>query len=224
VGLMVLAASPGGVSANLFSHLFGGNVAMNISLTAVNTVVCIVSLPLIVNAAIAGFAQSDQVVPLQVGKLMEVIGIVLLPVVLGMVVGGWRPGVAAAMARPMKLFSALVLAAVSLVAIVKEWDALVASSDSVGPAVLAFNLVSLLSGYALSRAAGLDRALAIAVAYEIGIHNSTVALFVALSVLQSFEIALPAAVYSVAMYFTAPLFGVWLLRGNRERAAATTSA
>ena len=69
IGLMLLAASPGGISANLFSHLFGGNVAMNISLTAVNTLLSIVTLPLIANWAIAHFAQSGQVVPMQTGGL-----------------------------------------------------------------------------------------------------------------------------------------------------------
>lgn len=71
VGLMLLAASPGGVSANLFSHLFGGNVAMNISLTAINTVLSIVSLPLITNWAINTFAHTGQVVPLQFGKVLR---------------------------------------------------------------------------------------------------------------------------------------------------------
>lgn len=83
VGLMLLAASPGGVSANLFSHLFGGT-AMNISLTAINTVLSIISLPLITNWAINTFAHTGQVVPLQFGKVLEVIVIVLVPVVLGM--------------------------------------------------------------------------------------------------------------------------------------------
>mgnify|MGYP003601315518 CR=1 FL=1 len=92
IGLMLLAASPGGISANLFSHLFGGNVAMNISLTAVNTLLSIVTLPLIANWAIAHFAQSGQVVPMQTGKLMEVIAIVLIPVLLGMAVARKAPG------------------------------------------------------------------------------------------------------------------------------------
>ena len=73
VGLMLLAASPGGVSANLFSHLFGGNVAMNISLTAINTLLSIVTMPLIANWAIHTFAKTGQVVPLQLGKVAEVI-------------------------------------------------------------------------------------------------------------------------------------------------------
>lgn len=212
VGLMLLAASPGGVSANLFSHLFGGNVAMNISLTAINTVLSIVSLPLITNWAINTFAHTGQVVPLQFGKVVEVIVIVLVPVVLGM--GGHRrvPSFSARMEKPMRTFSAVVLAAFALIAIAKEWSALVESFAGIGPAVLLFNAISLASGYYLSRAAGLDKSMATAISFEIGIHNSTLAIFIALSVLDNFQLALPAAIYSVSMYLMATLFGTLVLR------------
>ena len=212
IGLMLLAASPGGVSANLFSHLFGGNVAMNISLTAINTVLSIATLPLIANWAIGHFARSGQVVPLQLGKVAEVIAIVLVPVVLGMVVAARRPGFAARMERPFKIFSALVLAAFAAIAVAKEWQALRDSFASVGPAVVAFNLASLLVGYYVSRASGLDKPLATAVGFEIGIHNSTLSIYIALSVLGNFQLALPSAIYSVAMYLTATAFGLLVLR------------
>lgn len=221
VGLLLLAASPGGVSANLFSHLFGGNVAMNISLTAINTVLSIVSLPLITNWAIASFVQSGQIVPLQFGKVFEVVGVILVPVLIGMAVRSKRPGFAARMEKPMKLLSIVVLAAFALIAIAKEWAALTQSFSSLGPVVLAFNLLSLLAGYYLSRWAGLDKSMATAVSFEIGIHNSTLAIFVALSVLQNFQLALPAAIYSVSMYLTAALFGVGVLR--RRTAQAQTA-
>lgn len=214
VGLMLLAASPGGVSANLFSHLFGGNVAMNISLTAINTVLSIVSLPLIANWAIAAFVQSGQVVPLQFGKVFEVVGVILVPVAIGMLVSSRQPTFALRMGQPMKVFSALVLAAFSAIAIVKEWSALSASFASLGPLVLAFNLVSLLCGYYLSRWAGLNKGMATAVSFEIGIHNSTLAIFIALSVLGNLQLALPAAIYSVSMYLTATLFGLLVLRSK----------
>jgi BASS family bile acid:Na+ symporter len=212
VGLMLLAASPGGVSANLFSHLFGGNVAMNISLTAIKTVLSIVSLPLIANWAIATFVQTGQVVPLQLGKVLEVVTVVLLPVLLGMVVRVKQPAFSERMGKPMKIFSALVLAAFSLIAIVKEWSALTASFSSLGPVVLLFNLASLLVGYYLSRWVGLNKSMATAVSFEIGIHNSTLAIYVALSVLANFQLGLPAAIYSVSMYLTATLFGLLVLR------------
>lgn len=211
VGLMLLAASPGGVSANLFSHLFGGNVAMNISLTAINTVVSIVSLPLIGTWAISTFANSGQVVPLQLGKVVEVVAIILIPVALGMFVRTRAPGFADRAEKPMKVFSALVLAALALIAIVKEWEALQTSFMQIGPAVVAFNVISLLAGYYVSRFAGLDRSMATAISYEIGIHNSTLAMFIALSVLNNFQLALPAALYSVSMYITATLFGMLVL-------------
>lgn len=120
VGLMLLAASPGGITADLFSHLFGGDVALNLSLTALNTSLSIVSLPLIANAAIAHYAGGGMLLSQQFGKLLEVI----------------------------------------------------------------------------------------AVAYEVGVHNSTLPLYLALSVLHQFALALPSALYLVSMYLTALGFGL----------------
>ncbi len=217
VGLMLLAAAPGGIAANLFSHLFGGSVAMNISLTAANTVLSMVTMPFIANWSISRFGSSSQVVPLQFGKMVEVIGVILVPVLLGMVVAARRADFALRMQKPVKVFSAAVLGIVTLLAIGKEWSSLVVSFGQLGPAVLTFNLVSLLSGYYVSRATGLAKPLATAVSFEIGIHNVTLALFVALSILQSYQAALPAAVYSVVMYVTAPLFGLVVLRTNRHK-------
>lgn len=216
IGLMLLAASPGGITANLFSHLFGGNVALNISLTAVNTVLAIVTLPLIANLAIAAFSDTGEVVPLQFAKVAEVITVVLVPVAVGMAAAARWPAFAARMQRPFKLFSIAVLALLVVVAIVKEWPALASSFATLGPAVLAFNLMSLLAGYYVSLAAGLPRPFAIAIAFEIGVHNSTLAIFVALGVLGNVQLALPAAVYSISMYITSVLFGVLVLkRGGR---------
>ncbi len=219
VGLMLLAASPGGVSANLFSHLFGGNVAMNISLTAINTVLSIITLPLIANWAINTFANTGQVVPLQFGKVAEVIAIVLLPVAIGMWVRTLKPAFAARAEKPMKIFSAIVLAVVAIGALAKEWQALSTTFAVVGPAVVAFNVLSLLAGFYLSRLAGLDKAMATAISYEIGIHNSTLAIFVALAVLNNLQLALPAAIYSVSMYITATLFGLLVLRRGKPGGA-----
>lgn len=215
VGLLLLAASPGGISANLFSHLFGGNVAMNISLTAINTVLSIVTLPLIANWAINTFAKTGQVVPLQFGKVVEVIVIVLVPVFVGMWVRRLKPGFAENAEKPMKVFAAVVLAVVAIGALAKEWQALSTTFATVGPALVAFNLISLLAGFYLSRMAGLDKAMATAISYEIGIHNSTLAIFIALAVLNNFQLALPAAIYSVSMYITATLFGLLVLRRKK---------
>lgn len=219
VGLLILAASPGGVTANLFSHLYGGKVAMNISLTAINTVLAIISLPVISNLAISIFAPAGAegaVVPLQFGKVAQVVAVVLVPVAIGMTVRAVAPGFAARMQKPFKILSALVLASFALIAIISEREALMASFATLGPAVILFNIISLLAGYFVSHAAGLDEGTSRAISFEIGIHNSTLALYIALSVLQNFQIALPAALYSVSMYVTAMLFGIWLNRRRRQ--------
>ena len=215
VGLMLLAASPGGISANLFSHLFGGNVAMNISLTAINTALSIATLPLIAKGAIATFAKSGQVVPIQFGKVLEVMGVVLIPVALGMLVRARAPGFAAHMDKPMKLFSAVLLFALAALAITKEWAQLAHSFAQIGLAVVAFNLISLLTGYYLSRAIGLAKPLATALAFEVGIHNAALAMFIALNILNDLQLALPAGLYSISMLITAALFGVLVSRQRR---------
>jgi BASS family bile acid:Na+ symporter len=211
VGLMLLAASPGGVSANLFSHLFGGNVALNLSLTAINTLLSMVTMPLVANLALQHFIGAGAV-PLQTGKVLEVIAVVLIPVALGMGVAKARPAFAAKLEKPFKIFSAAVLALFALGAIAKEWQALWDSAATIGAAVVVFNLLSLGSGYYLSRWLGLEKPLATAIGFEIGIHNSTLALYIALSVLQNFQMALPAAAYSVTMYVLGTAFGLMLRR------------
>jgi bile acid:Na+ symporter, BASS family len=218
VGLMLLAASPGGVSANLFSHLFGGNVALNISLTAVNTLLSMVTLPLITQLAIDSFLNGQVSVPFQSGKVFEVIGIILAPVAAGMFIASRYPALAARLEKPFKILSGLVLAAFATIAVAAEWQALVKSALSIGGVVLSFNLISLLSGYWVSRASGLNTSMATAISYEIGIHNSTLAMYIALSVLKDYEMALPAAVYSVSMYLVATVFGFVVLRRTPKEA------
>src|SRR5262245_15787664 len=113
VGMLLLAASPGGTSANLFSHLFRGDVALNITLTAINSVLCIVTLPLVTNFAIDWFDLGDSV-SMPLGEVLKVFAIVLIPVGVGMLVKRGRPGFAAAMDRPVRIGSAVILAALVL--------------------------------------------------------------------------------------------------------------
>lgn len=220
VGLMLLAASPGGITANLFSHLFGGHVAMNLSLTALNTLLSLVTLPLIANWAIAHYAGGGQVVPLPWQKLAEVIGVIAVPVLAGMAVRRMRPDIAARLDKPVKALSAVLLVVLTVLAIAKEREALLGAAGELGGAVLAFNLLSLSAGYGLGRAVRLPRPLCIAIGFEVGIHNSTLALYLALGVLQQFPVALPAALYSVSMYLTGLAFGWWLRQGPLARSRA----
>ncbi|MET0736527.1 MAG: bile acid:sodium symporter, partial [Microbacterium sp.] len=109
VGMMMLAASPGGTTANLYSHLFRGDIALNISLTAVNSVIAVITLPLITNFAIWYFEPFDDQLGMQWAKVLEVFAIVLVPVAIGMVVRRFWPKFAAAMDKPVRIASVVIL-------------------------------------------------------------------------------------------------------------------
>ena len=214
VGLMLLAASPGGATANIYSHLAHGDVALNITLTAITSLLALVTLPLIVDAALVHFLGQDQYVPPPTRKVIEVAAIIVLPVLIGMALRAGLPKVAAALEKPIRLFAVLVLVAVIGAAIVAEWERLPGFIAAVGAACLAFNLLSMAIGYGLPRWLDLPRSQAIAISMEIGIHNGTLAIFIALTVLQNATLSVPAAVYSIIMFVTASAFTFWLNRGR----------
>ncbi|CAM3795295.1 bile acid:sodium symporter family protein [Ectopseudomonas alcaliphila] len=214
VGLMLLAASPGGTTANLYSHLAHGDVALNITLTAVNSVIAILTMPLIVNLSLAYFMSADQAIPLQFAKVVQVFVIVLGPVAIGMWLRSRFPGFAERMQKPVKTVSALFLLLIIVLAMAKDWRTFVDYAPSVGGAALAFNLLSMAVGYCVPRLLKLNLRQAIAIAMEIGIHNGTLAIALALSpaLLNNPTMAIPAAIYSLIMFVTAALFGLWVNR------------
>lgn len=213
VGLMLLAASPGGATANIFSHLAKGDVALNITLTATNSLLCLLTLPVILEVSLRHFLGAGNFVPPPVLKVVEVAVIILVPVVLGMVVRQRAPAFAARMDRPVRAFSLLVLVGVIVAAIVQEWERIPGYFAAVGVACLLFNLASLWTGYALPLALRLPRRQAIAIAMEIGIHNGTLAIYIALNVLQNSVISIPAVAYSLLMFVTAGIFA-WRVKSS----------
>jgi bile acid:Na+ symporter, BASS family len=217
VGMMLIAASPGGASANIFSHLAHGDVALNITLTAVNSVLALLTLPLIVSVSLWFFVGRDAAIPPPFVKVAEVSLLIITPVALGMAVRAWRPAFAAAAEAPVRVISVLVLALFSAIALFRDSESVVESAAEIALACVLFNVSSMLAGYLLPRWLGLDRAAAIAISMEIGIHNAALAIFVALNVLGEGAYAIPAAIYSVVMVVTAALFTLYL-HWQRQRA------
>ncbi|WP_280235994.1 bile acid:sodium symporter family protein [Nocardia cyriacigeorgica] len=141
-----------------------------------------------------------------------------------MTVRRYSAGFAAAADRPVRVFSIAVLVLVSAGALVAERDNLADYAQQVGVVTALFCLSSLALGYAGARLLRLDRAQAIATSMEVGIHNTAVALTIALSVLDNAQIAIPAAVYGVLMYVIATLFGYAITRGvGADRAEAVSA-
>jgi len=217
IGVMILAASPGGITANLFSHLAGGNIALNLTLTAVNSVLAAFSLPIIVNLAFAYFSSgSDVEIGLQFSKTVEVFAIVLIPVALGMLIHKWKPVLSLKAEKPVKIFSFVVLVVIIVGSILQQKEQLATSFSQIGGAMLLFNILSMAVGYAIPLILKSDRSEAIAISMEVGIHNGTLAIYIALNLLNSFPFALPAAVYSILMFFTAGIFSFYLLKTKKS--------
>ena len=219
VGMLLLAASPGGTTANLFSHLAKGDVALNITLTAINSVLAVVTLPLVVNLALAGFLDGDAAIGLQPAKMLQVFAIVLVPVAIGMVVRRKAEAFTERMRGPVKIASIVVLVGVILVAVYQERDNVLGYVQDVGLVALLLCVASLTIGYLVPRAFRIERRQSIASAFEIGVHNSTLAITIALSpsLLDSAEMAIPAAVYGILMFLPAGLLAFLFARERQPQ-------
>lgn len=215
VGLMLLAASPGGATANLYSHLAKGDVALNITLTAVNSLLSLITLPLLVNFSLMHFLGEGQYIPPQFKKIVEVASIILIPVTLGMFIRSRSQSFAEKMNKPVRIASVVILAGLIVAALLKDRNNVAQYFAQVGVAALLFNIASMLIGYYLPLLFQVTRKQAIAIGMEIGIHNGTLAIFIAFNVLNNPTMSIPPAIYSLIMFFTAGIFG-WFLARKEE--------
>ena len=222
IGMLLLAASPGGTTANLYSHLFRGDVALNITLTAVNSILSIATLPLIVNFAIDHFDEGDSV-SMPLSEVLKVFVLILVPVGIGMVVRASRPAFARSMDRPVRIASIVILTVLVVAILASERDTVGGSFADVGVVAGLFCAISLAVGYHVPRAFGVAEDQAIASSMEIGVHNATLAIFVAENVLDSNEIAVPAAVYSLLMFVLALAWGTVITRWIRQAPVSSTA-
>ena len=221
LGLVLVAACPGGSTSNLVTYLARGNVALSIILTVVASLVIIVTLPGWLDVAgriLPDATELTVFVPLgQTFGLL--IGIILIPVAIGMVIRAKKPELAAKLERGMSAFGALVLLlAISAVAVDLGGE-IIDMTIATGPAVLVFNIAVILVGGALAWIARVDRSSQLALAVEYGIKNSTLGLVIALTVVRDEEFAVPAAVYSIVMYVTA----IAVIAIGRRMIATSTS-
>ncbi|MGK8508038.1 bile acid:sodium symporter family protein [Nocardia asiatica] len=223
-GMLLLAASPGGASANLFSHIAGGNVALNITLTAINSVLAVFTMPVVVALSYALFLEDEASVGLRPEKFAQVFAIVLVPVALGMVVHSRFPEWSRRMRGAVKILSVVVLALVIAAGVGANLDTLTEHIGKLASICLSFAVLSLAIGYFLPRLLRVETGQAIASAMEIGVHNAALAIAVAASVLHNETMAVPGAVYGVLMNIPAAAAAYLLARrARREQPAPAPS-
>lgn len=201
VGLVIIAACPGGTTSNLFVLLARGNIALSIVLTVSASLITILTLPLFTNMALQHFMGTEENISLPVGKTIAMLVlIVLLPVAIGMLVKTRKPDLALKAESLVSIFGGVVLAVliVALLFGVRDqiWDLL----KQAGPSTIALNVAGILLGLLAGRLAGLTQRESLAVAVELGVKNGTIGLMVTLTLLESSTMSIPAAVYGVLMF------------------------
>jgi BASS family bile acid:Na+ symporter len=218
VGLVLLGASPGGTMANLLTHLARGDTALSISITGISSVAAVVSVPLFLSAAIdhfgaAGFSEDVDMV----GVVARVLLITVVPLSLGMWLRARRPERIEEIQPLFQKIAFVVFLAVVVGVIVAEHERVFENLGAVAAAAIALNLAAMALSFSIARLARLDDRQSTAIAIELGVHNTALAIAVGATI--DTELTIPAAVYASFMFISAGLFARLMYRRNNGAAA-----
>lgn len=219
VGLVLLGASPGGMMANMLTHLSRGDTALSITMTAISSVGAIVTVPLFLALSSSHFGAGDVGDANMLGVIARVFAITVVPVAIGMELRRRHPARVAEAYPRVRNVSLALFAAVILGAIVSEHDTVAENAAAVGAAAVALNLAAMSVSFAISKLARLGDRQATAISLELGIHNAALAIAVGASLATALTI--PAAVYASFMLFTGGAFAWAMSRRNAGEAGGT---
>ena len=211
VGFIIISACPGGSASNLLNHLLRGNVALCVSLTALNSILIQITMPLIVNLGLLVYMGHGEHITLPIWEtIFKVFFVTLLPTFAGVYVRNRSFRLATKLEKPMKVIMTVLLFSVFAVIVLleeKEGGAGIFRYSYLLPYALALNLGSMLAGYFFARSLGLDNRNNYTISIEVGLQNSALAIFVASTLLNNREMAIVAVVYSTFTFFSTALFG-----------------
>jgi BASS family bile acid:Na+ symporter len=200
VGLLVVAICPGGPSSNLITYLAKGDVALSVSLTALSSLISVVTIPVLANEALRMLMGSQADIQLPIGTTMlQILLITLVPTALGMALRQRWPATALRLERQVSRLAMGLLALIILVLLVKEGGNLPDFLLKVGLGVVLLNGLGTLAGYLTARLLGLPLAQQLTLAIEVGIQNCTLAIAITAGLMRHPEMAVPGAVYGLWM-------------------------
>lgn len=203
VGVMILAACPGGATSNLISHLAKADAALSVTLTAFSSFITIVTIPFIVNFSLEQFLNESNMIQLDViDTFKKILIIIIIPVSLGMIIRKYKESFALKMGKPVRIASALILILVIVGIIIKEKDSLVASFQKAGAVIICLNIIVMVLGYYSSKLFKITNKRALSIAIESGIQNGTMGITIAVLLLGNSSFAIVSAIYGVLMLFT----------------------
>lgn len=200
VGLVVLAACPGGVTSNAIVFAARADVALSVSLTVLSSCITVLTTPLVTSWGLGFFYAEGTAPALSVmGTMRSLFLLTVLPVSLGMLVRRLFPASAQVLIAPLRPVSIIVLLCVIGSSLVSSWDVVLRNLAVSLPAALALNLLAMSAGLALALMASLPWQQVRTVTIEVGVQNATMATFVTLSILGSMELAIAPTIYGLVM-------------------------
>ncbi|HIN40386.1 MAG TPA: bile acid:sodium symporter family protein [Flavobacteriales bacterium] len=214
VGLMLVAACPGGATSNLISNLAKGDIGLSITLTALSSIITVATIPFIINFALIKFMSTDEAIQLPYLTIfLKILLITIIPVVLGMITRAKCESFAIGMKRPVKIASVLLMAAIIIGAVATNKEQLTTALPIIGPAVIGLNILTMLLGFFSGKFLHLDLKQRISISIECGIQNASLALaVVGMALSQYKELALVPATYGVLMFVFGGLFAAYFAR------------
>jgi len=224
VGLMILAACPGGATSNLITFLAKGDTALSVTLTAITSCAAVLTIPLILRFALNAFTGDDVAVGVPFAQTVgQVVIVTLIPVSIGMLVHARLPDLAKRAVGPVKVLSAAFLVLIVAGLILSQRDDIPRFFAQTGAATLALNLSTLILGFGAATLARLPYDQRVTVSIEGGLQNGTLAIAIAASpaILNNPTMAIPPAIYSLVMFATGALCIAIFPRigARRDRAA-----
>ena len=222
VGIMILAACPGGTTSGFVTYLLKGNVALSISLTAINSLLTIFTIPFIVNIALGYYMNQEAELHLPIlSSIIQIFLITLLPAALGVFVRRVRPIIAQVLQKWMKYILMILLAAVYTIKFFageQHGGTGITSAEvwMIIPYAFIFNVVCFAFSIGFGPVTRLARRDAFTIAIEVSLHNTTLALLIAGTLLRNQDMVKPALIYSMFSFWSAVLFGIivkkWLYK------------
>jgi BASS family bile acid:Na+ symporter len=215
VGLMIIAACPGGATSNLVTYLLRGNVALSISMTAINSLITLITIPLVVALSLDAFLHEDAAIHMKVGEtILKVFLITILPAFAGTRLRKHFPEFALGLEKPLRIVLPLLLLLVyGGVIFIDQGTGEATRIDFIRifPYALMLNFLAMGSGLLIARLMRLRVINQFTISIEVGLQNSALAIFVAATLLKSNEMALVPVVYGSFTFFTTLLFG-WFVK------------
>lgn len=213
-GVMLLSFCPGGVTSNILTKLAGGTVALSITLTAIVSLLSVLTIPLLITWAASRFLGADAPEIDVTAIALSMVAITVVPVAIGLLIRFLAEEFAIRTEKTVSLIATVLFVIIVVVALLTNWDLFVKSIGDLGPILIGLNAVMLLVGMLCARAVGLTGSDGLCISIEMGVQNAALGIAVAGLVAQTGgipEYAIPAAVYGITMYIvTIP--GMFVLR------------